>query len=106
MTPQFFAVWSLVDHGEINEPAADPGDFDYFDGAAVCSGARFDLPPTRNRPLQRLAGEPSPWIDNAYKSTICTQITATIGAVSPLPWSVEEQPACFVVRDHNGQALA
>ena len=21
-------------------------------------------------------------------------------------WSVEEQPACFVVRDHNGQALA
>jgi hypothetical protein len=24
----------------------------------------------------------------------------------PLPWSVEEQPACFVVRDHNGQALA
>ena len=24
----------------------------------------------------------------------------------PPPWSVEEQPACFVVRDHNGQALA
>jgi hypothetical protein len=23
----------------------------------------------------------------------------------PPPWSVEEQPACFVVRDHNGQAL-
>jgi hypothetical protein len=22
------------------------------------------------------------------------------------PWSVEEQTACFVVRDHNGQALA
>ena len=22
------------------------------------------------------------------------------------PWSFEEQPACFVVRDHNGQALA
>jgi hypothetical protein len=22
------------------------------------------------------------------------------------PWSVEEQSACFVVRDHNGQALA
>jgi hypothetical protein len=21
----------------------------------------------------------------------------------PPPWSVEEQPACFVVRDHNGQ---
>ena len=25
---------------------------------------------------------------------------------SPPPWSVEEQPACFVGRDHNGQALA
>ena len=24
----------------------------------------------------------------------------------PAPWSVEEQPACFVVRDHNEQALA
>jgi hypothetical protein len=24
----------------------------------------------------------------------------------PQPWSVEEQAACFVVRDHNGQALA
>jgi hypothetical protein len=22
------------------------------------------------------------------------------------PWSVEEQPACFLVRDHNGQKLA
>jgi hypothetical protein len=22
------------------------------------------------------------------------------------PWSVEEQDACFVVRDHNGQALS
>ena len=22
------------------------------------------------------------------------------------PWSVEEQAACFVVRDHSGQALA
>jgi hypothetical protein len=22
------------------------------------------------------------------------------------PWSVKERPACFVVRDHNGQALA
>jgi hypothetical protein len=22
------------------------------------------------------------------------------------PWSVEEQAACFVVRDHNGQRLA
>jgi hypothetical protein len=24
----------------------------------------------------------------------------------PPPWSVEEQPACFVVRDHNGQQFA
>jgi hypothetical protein len=24
----------------------------------------------------------------------------------PPPWSVDEQPACFVVRDRNGQALA
>jgi hypothetical protein len=24
----------------------------------------------------------------------------------PLPWSVEETDACFIVRDHNGQALA
>jgi hypothetical protein len=24
----------------------------------------------------------------------------------PPPWSVEEQSACFVVRDHNGQVLA
>jgi hypothetical protein len=24
----------------------------------------------------------------------------------PPPWTVEEQPACFVVRDHDGQALA
>jgi hypothetical protein len=22
------------------------------------------------------------------------------------PWTVEEQPGCFVVRDHNGQQLA
>jgi hypothetical protein len=24
----------------------------------------------------------------------------------PPPWSIEELDACFVVRDHNGQALA
>jgi hypothetical protein len=24
----------------------------------------------------------------------------------PPPWSIEEQAACFVVRDHNGQAHA
>jgi hypothetical protein len=28
------------------------------------------------------------------------------GCRSPAPWSVEEQGACFVVRDHNGQALS
>jgi len=27
-------------------------------------------------------------------------------AAFPPPWSVEEQLACFVVRDHGGQALA
>jgi hypothetical protein len=27
-------------------------------------------------------------------------------AAFPPPWSVEEQPAFFVVRDHGGQALA
>jgi hypothetical protein len=30
----------------------------------------------------------------------------TSGRRFPQPWSVEEQTACFVVRDHNGQALA
>jgi hypothetical protein len=24
----------------------------------------------------------------------------------PPPWSVEETPACFIVRDHDGQQLA
>jgi hypothetical protein len=24
----------------------------------------------------------------------------------PPPWSIEEHPACFIVRDRNGQALA
>jgi len=24
----------------------------------------------------------------------------------PSPWSVEETDACFIVKDHNGQALA
>jgi hypothetical protein len=24
----------------------------------------------------------------------------------PLPWTVEETEACYIVRDHNGQALA
>jgi len=29
-----------------------------------------------------------------------------VKSVNPPPWSVEEQPACFVVRDHTGQQLA
>jgi hypothetical protein len=24
----------------------------------------------------------------------------------PAPWTVEDHPACFIVRDHDGQALA
>jgi hypothetical protein len=24
----------------------------------------------------------------------------------PPPWTVEDHPACFIVRDHDGQALA
>src|SRR6516164_6694280 len=31
---------------------------------------------------------------------------ASISTASPPPWSVEEQDACFVVHDHNGQQLA
>jgi hypothetical protein len=34
---------------------------------------------------------------------------AALNAMSrrfPPPWSVEEQDACFVVRDHDGQQLA
>jgi hypothetical protein len=43
----------------------------------------------------------------------CKQATATIETNAkmpirrfPPPWSVEEQPAYFVVRDHSGQKLA
>jgi hypothetical protein len=28
------------------------------------------------------------------------------GGIGSPPWAVEEQPACFVMRDHNGQQLA
>jgi hypothetical protein len=31
---------------------------------------------------------------------------ASLARRLPPPWSVEEQPACFVVRDHKGQELA
>jgi hypothetical protein len=30
----------------------------------------------------------------------------TTGRRFPPPWSVEDMDACFIVRDHNGQALA
>jgi hypothetical protein len=30
----------------------------------------------------------------------------TVDRRFPLPWSVEEADACFIVRDANGQALA
>jgi hypothetical protein len=33
-------------------------------------------------------------------------ITATDDCRFPPPWTAEEQAVCFVVRDHNGQALA
>jgi hypothetical protein len=33
-------------------------------------------------------------------------ITRTLEHRFPPPWTVKEQNACFVVRDHNGQALA
>jgi hypothetical protein len=32
-------------------------------------------------------------------------IVSTHARRFPPPWSVEEQPACFVVRDHNDQQL-
>jgi hypothetical protein len=47
---------------------------------------------------------PSPrwqsYIDSDQKSSLLT------ARRFPPPWSLEEQPACFVVRDHNGQQLA
>ena len=45
--------------------------------------------------------------------TQCRWLPSDLTAIEPLallaappPWSVEELDACFVVRDHNGQALA
>jgi hypothetical protein len=40
---------------------------------------------------------------NALLEHVC-RIEAT--PLSRPPWTVEEQDACFVVRDHNSQALA
>jgi hypothetical protein len=36
----------------------------------------------------------------------CVAGGAQVDRRFPPPWSVEEHPACFVVRDHNGQKLA
>jgi len=40
-------------------------------------------------------------------STIGTaRVTAHNATRFPASWTVEEQPACFIVRDHDGQQLA
>jgi hypothetical protein len=44
-------------------------------------------------------------LDQATKRTHKKYDTRCCGFPPP-PWSVEEQSACFVVRDHNGQVLA
>jgi hypothetical protein len=41
----------------------------------------------------------------ALREILFFQATARAFCFLP-PWTVEEQPACLVVRDHNGQALA
>jgi hypothetical protein len=40
------------------------------------------------------------------RSQFVLQALAMSARRFPPPWTVEEQPACFVVRDHNGQQLA
>jgi len=35
-----------------------------------------------------------------------SELAALTARRFPPPWTVEEQEACFVVRDHSGQALA
>jgi hypothetical protein len=42
---------------------------------------------------------------------VCRDLRADLGLAMiprrfPPPWSVDEIEACFIVRDHNGQALA
>jgi len=41
-----------------------------------------------------------------WSVTRCLPLAGMIDRRFPPPWSVEEQDACFVVRDANGQALA
>ena len=41
-----------------------------------------------------------------YINSIGAKVLSNATTALPAPWSVEEQPACFIVRDHNGQALA
>src|SRR5262249_48499314 len=36
----------------------------------------------------------------------CCQVVAMAARRFPPPWPVEEQSACFVVRDHNGQVMS
>jgi hypothetical protein len=46
--------------------------------------------------------------DVLYRAVTPAKLTccAVLSLVADTPpWSVEEQPACFVVRDHSGQAL-
>ena len=37
-----------------------------------------------------------------FRSTV----TCVADAPSPLLWDIDDNGACFIVRDHNGQALA
>jgi hypothetical protein len=45
-------------------------------------------------------------LSDAQQIAICSTKPTMPARRFPPPWSVEEQPACFVVRDHNGQQLA
>jgi hypothetical protein len=54
---------------------------------------------------------PSPQLNNTYERGCETLISIKTNSAPhnrrfPPPWSVEEQDACFVVRDHDEQALA
>src|SRR5262249_33663386 len=70
-----------------------------------------DEQPVRLRPLSRsltnirivsLGNRPALTYINSIGAKVLSNATTPL----PAPWSVEEQPACFIVRDHNGQALA
>jgi hypothetical protein len=57
-----------------------------------------------------MIGVSSPRVQNKPATRKPPQLAACLAAVTPRrfppPWTVEDQPACFVVRDHNGQQLA